>query len=97
MLAAVVQLHPLPVDRLTSLDQHFRCVPYSATITAETCIERQNGHNGKIAISAWGKAHPDKVESHAFRRSFFGACADCELGRRVAAQLGVDLEGGSDA
>ena len=97
MLAAVMQLHPVPVERLTSVDDYFRCEPYAATITAETCLQRQVGHDGKIAISAWGKAHPDKVESHAFRRSWFGACADCELGGRVAAQLGVDLEGGSDA
>lgn len=88
----------LPVDQLVAPEQRFRCVPYSATISARTCVERQ-ARQGKLAKGdVWirldgkerprGELHRGKVAvgaavgSHRANR-----CANCELGRAVVARI----------
>jgi len=86
-----VRLVEVPVPDLTSPEERFRCEPYAAVIRAQVCLTRQHQHGHQIALS--GK-NAGKVVRHgasgrrpAVRRADFGFCRDCELGRRVVAQL----------
>ena len=86
-----VRLVVVPVDRLTSPDERFRCEPYSAVIRAAVCLTRQHQHGHQIALS--GK-NAGKVVRHgasgrrpAVRSADHGICRDCEIGRRVVSQL----------
>lgn len=73
-----MNLMPLPIYSITSPADLFRCVPYSATITARTCTERQEQHGKAIPVGYGARSARD-----------YGRCANCALGRDVAGRVGA--------
>lgn len=77
--AAPLQLPVLRIEELTSAAQRFRCVPYAATLTARTCVERQRLHGEAARTTSMG---------NALARRNFGRCAACADGKRVMERVG---------
>lgn len=73
----------VPVERLTSRADLFRCEPYRAVITARACLARQEGAR---------RAPAPGVAASAARNS---ACEGCALGGRVAERLSAYPDDGS--
>ena len=71
-----VHLVVLPVESITGARDMFRCEPYAAHVSAGTCMARQHA-----------ELTPRRVrwQHNGAARVRFPRCADCELGRRVAA------------
>lgn len=85
-----LRLVPVPVTELTSRPQPFRCVPYSATISAATCLERQRRHGRRYIKAAptgciEGESQTNRTDCSYERYGYldFGRCRDCQLGRQV--------------
>lgn len=86
--APIAQVLPLalgdlvPVERLTSLEQRFACVPLSARLNAGTCIERQRlaistERGAKMGVAGWAPKRSDAYQ----------ICRGCALGAKVRARL----------
>lgn len=73
----------VPVERLTSRADLFKCEPYRAVITARACLGRQEGAR---------RAPVPGVAASAARNS---KCEDCALGARVADRLAAYPDDGS--
>lgn len=65
----------VPVERLASHGDLFRCEPYSAAITARTCLARQEAAHRAPAMGV--SPSPARL----------AACVNCALGRSVADRL----------
>lgn len=85
--APVAQVLPLalgdlvPVERLTSLEQRFACVPLSARLSAKACLERQALSLDTRARAA-GMGAREAAPAHRYQ-----TCRECSLGEQVAARL----------
>lgn len=89
----------MPLERLTSPEQHFRCEPFSATMRAASCLARQQSIVALAAGEVWFDHHGNERQRgrgpgryQTSQRAAVGQhkavrCADCELGRRVLAKL----------
>lgn len=74
-LVPVAGLPTCPTDR-------FRCVPLAATLPASDCLRRQERANGRLKVAnTWGYGGGHRAKTD------FSMCADCELGRSVAAAV----------
>jgi hypothetical protein len=74
-------LYARPIAQLTSAEQRFKCVPFSAVLSASTCIERQSAANvGRQARTSAG------VQARA-AANVVSWCRNCDLGKSVAAQI----------
>lgn len=76
------------VEAITSPRDHFRCIPYGATMSARVCVRRQVLHGQRVSRHPTG--HVDLLSAPGKYRAqelYMGRCADCALGRAVAAQL----------
>lgn len=69
----------VPVERLTSRRDRFRCEPLRCDLRAETCLDRQD--RGRVK----GRAAP------AAQSELFAMCVSCALGARVARAFNVPL------
>lgn len=67
----------VPVDRLTSRGQAFRCEPYHATMSAGTCLARR----AAVQDNRRGKGAP-----------LYPKCVGCNLGAAVASVLGAAVK-----
>lgn len=65
----------VPVDRLRNRLQRFKCEPYSATIRAAVCVDRQHAQANANSL-------PPTAE-----RPHYEKCLQCGLGARVRAAL----------
>lgn len=85
-----VRLVAVPVEELTSPTQHFKCVPYDATITGKFCLDRQADEQGDYFKRLDGKRLPrTSSDSRAQNTGRAHAkCRDCALGRAVAERVG---------
>jgi hypothetical protein len=74
----MTEIQIIPVVALTSPQEYFRCVPYSAAIRGEVCLRRQR----------------DRVlqRSHGVESALHARCVSCELGANVAARVGDQVE-----
>ena len=62
------------------------CVPYAARLTAWACVRRQIRHGARIPLRQATRS--DVGPRRGYQIADHGRCADCELGRRVAARMG---------
>lgn len=86
-----VRLVVVPVEKLTSPTQHFKCVPYDATITAKVCLDRQADEQGDYFKRLDGKKLPRTSSASRAQQTgrVTGVCRDCALGRAVAERVGT--------
>lgn len=71
-----------PIGELTSDAQHIDCEPYSAKVTAATCVSRQRMHGKWIRIAS---RYSTGSGSKRLNR---GRCGNCEHGRAVMERVG---------
>ena len=79
---APAHLDALPVEQLTGPASRFRCIPFSAVMTAGTCLDRQRtagAHNASISRAG--------VEARK-AAAICERCKSCDLGRAVEAKIG---------
>ncbi len=79
-----MRLVVLPVAELGDPSDRFRCIPFAATITGKTCVDRQ-----QAAGATWNtttKRTAEVVTARTLARQF-ARCASCPLGESVAARL----------
>lgn len=73
----------VPVERLTSLEQRFACVPLSARLSAGTCVERQ-----RLAVSTERGERGGGLGTWRTKPSdAYQICRGCVLGAKVRARL----------
>lgn len=69
-----VAVQLVPVERLRSREQHFRCEPYRCSLTAGACVDRQ--------------AQAVYVHSARHAKVRYVSCQGCALGLEVARHVG---------
>ena len=87
-MSAPRRLPFVPPEAIVSPGDHVRCVPYGATVSARVCVRRQRLHGQRVSRQPTGhvdlRSAPGKYRAQEL---YMGRCADCALGRAVAAQL----------
>lgn len=85
---SVLSLEVVAVDALAKPEQRFKCVPFSAIITAETCLKRQAIVGADVRIGRGKEAGDRTREIDATSKARqFARCANCALGGQVRARL----------
>lgn len=80
--AQPVHLRVLPVEDVRALEEHFRCEPYHATISARACVARQTGSQ-----RSWNEvraATGSRAIEHRGVGLHFTRCTRCPVGKRIA-------------
>lgn len=73
-------------DVRTPLDR-FLCVPYSAKITARTCIERQKAAGAQKAAGGAGSGRMTSERHRTITSGDYACCRDCTVGQSIAKRL----------